>query len=144
MPITAENVRAISAWEQAEGTKASFNPLATTQGGFAGETKFNSVGVKNYATYQDGIDANVHGITNGRYPNILDALRAGQQRDGGRAGDREFAVGHARRRAPRARVSGQVARAPTSAQHRLALGDRLAQDLRRPAAPRRCGRRPGR
>jgi hypothetical protein len=77
MPITAENVRAISAWEQAEGTKASFNPLATTQGGFAGETRFNSVGVKNYATYQDGIDANVHALTNGRYTNILDALRAG-------------------------------------------------------------------
>jgi len=77
MPITAENVRAISAWEQAEGTKASFNPLATTQGGFAGETRFNSVGVKNYATYQDGIDANAHALMNGRYQNVLDALRAG-------------------------------------------------------------------
>jgi len=77
MPITSENVRAISAWEQAEGTKASFNPLATTQGGFAGETRFNSVGVKNYATYQDGINANAHALMNGRYTNILDALRAG-------------------------------------------------------------------
>ncbi len=77
MPITSENIRAISAWEQAEGTKASFNPLATTQSGFAGETKFNSVGVKNYATYQDGIDANAHALLNGRYTNILDALRAG-------------------------------------------------------------------
>ena len=77
MPITSENVRAISAWEQAEGTKASFNPLATTQGGFNGETRFNSVGVKNYATYQDGINANAHALTNGRYQNILDALRAG-------------------------------------------------------------------
>jgi hypothetical protein len=77
MPITSENVRAIAAWEQAEGTKASFNPLATTQGGFAGETRFNSVGVKNYATYQDGIDANAHAIMNGRYTNVLDALRAG-------------------------------------------------------------------
>ena len=48
-------------------TSASFNPLATTQSGFAGETRFNSVGVKNYATYQDGIDANVHALTNGRY-----------------------------------------------------------------------------
>src|SRR5260221_1829828 len=76
MPITSENVRAISAWEQAEGTKASFNPLATTQGGFAGETRFNSVGVKNYASYQDGINANAHAITNGRYTNILDACRA--------------------------------------------------------------------
>ncbi len=77
MPITSENVRAVSAWEQAEGTKASFNPLATTQSGFTGETRFNSVGVKNYATYQDGIDANVHALTNGRYANILAALRAG-------------------------------------------------------------------
>jgi hypothetical protein len=77
MPITSENVKAVSAWEQAEGTKASFNPLATTQSGFSGETRFNSVGVKNYATYQDGIDANVHALTNGRYANILSALQAG-------------------------------------------------------------------
>jgi hypothetical protein len=77
MPITSENVRAVSAWEQAEGTSASFNPLATTQSGFSGETRFNSVGVKNYATYQDGIDANAHALLNGRYTNILDALRAG-------------------------------------------------------------------
>ena len=81
LPITAENVRAISAWEQAEGTKASFNPLATTQSGFAGETRFNSVGVKNYMTYQDGIDANAHAILNGRYTNSLDALRAGNSAD---------------------------------------------------------------
>lgn len=77
MPITSENVRAISAWEQAEGTRAHFNPLATTQGGFAGETRFNRVGVKNYAEYQDGIKANAHALMNGRYPNILAALRAG-------------------------------------------------------------------
>ena len=77
MPITSENVKAITAWEQAEGTKASFNPLATTQGGFTGETQFNSVGVKNYAAYVDGIDANVHALTNGRYTNILSALQAG-------------------------------------------------------------------
>ena len=77
MPITSENVKAITAWEQAEGTAAHFNPLATTQSGFNGETRFNSVGVKNYATYQDGIDANADALTNGRYGNILAALRAG-------------------------------------------------------------------
>jgi hypothetical protein len=77
MPITSENVRAISAWEQAEGTAAHFNPLATCQGGYAGETNFNSVGVKNYASYEDGLNANAHGIQNGRYGNILAALRAG-------------------------------------------------------------------
>ena len=77
MPVTSENVRAVTAWEQAEGTRAQFNPLATTQAGFAGETRFNSVGVKNYESYADGIDANVKAITNGLYGNILAALRAG-------------------------------------------------------------------
>lgn len=76
-PITSENVRAIKAWEQAEGTAAQFNPLATTQGGFAGETSFNSVGVKNYLNYQDGLNANVKAITNGLYSNILAAFDAG-------------------------------------------------------------------
>jgi hypothetical protein len=81
MPTTAENVRAITAWEQAEGTAAHFNPLATTQSGFAGETRFNSVGVKNYATYEDGLSANVKAITNGLYGNILAALQAGNSAD---------------------------------------------------------------
>jgi hypothetical protein len=80
-PITSANVQAITAWEQAEGTKAAYNPLATTQSGFAGETRFNSVGVKNYAAYQDGIDANAHALMNGRYQNILDALHAGNSAD---------------------------------------------------------------
>jgi len=76
-PITASNVQAIAAWETAEGTKAAYNPLATTQGGYAGETTFNSVGVKNYASYQDGLDANVQVINNGLYANILAALHQG-------------------------------------------------------------------
>jgi hypothetical protein len=77
MPVTAENVRAMTAWQQAEGTAAHFNPLATTQAGFAGETRFNSVGVKNYVSYADGLAANIKAITNGRYGNILSALQAG-------------------------------------------------------------------
>lgn len=80
MPITSENVRAIQAWELAEGTKAHFNPLATTQG-HANSTRFNSVGVKNYATYQDGLDSNVKALTNGYYANILAALRQGTSAD---------------------------------------------------------------
>jgi hypothetical protein len=77
MPVTSENMRLMVAWQKAEGTKARFNPLATTQGGFAGSTKFNSVGVKNFATYQDGIDANAKVIRNGLYENVLAALRKG-------------------------------------------------------------------
>jgi hypothetical protein len=80
MPVTSENVRAIVAWEKAEGTKAQFNPLATTRS-MPGATNFNSVGVKNFGSYQDGIDANAAALMNGRYPNILAALRRGDSAD---------------------------------------------------------------
>ncbi|MDQ1520893.1 MAG: hypothetical protein QOI55_1966 [Actinomycetota bacterium] len=76
MPVTSENVKLMVAWQQAEGTKAQFNPLATTQN-MPGATRFNSVGVKNYANYDDGITANIEAITNGRYENVLAALRRG-------------------------------------------------------------------
>lgn len=76
MPVTSENVRAMSAWAQAEGTSASFNPLATTQGA-SGASNFNSVGVKNYVSYEQGLEATVKTLTNGRYEPILTALRAG-------------------------------------------------------------------
>ena len=76
-PVSPSNVQAITAWEQAEGTKAAYNPLATTQGGFAGETTFNGDGVKNYASYADGLAANVKVINNGLYGNILAALHDG-------------------------------------------------------------------
>ena len=46
-------------------------------GGFSGETRFNSVGVKNYASYEDGLNANVKALTNGLYSNILAALTQG-------------------------------------------------------------------
>lgn len=91
MPRTGENMRAMLAWQQAEGTRARFNPLATTQGGFEGATRFNSVGVKNYATYEDGLAANVEAITNGRYGEILAALRRG---------DSAMAVAEAIKRSP--------------------------------------------
>ena len=75
-PQTAENVRAIVAWAQAEGTAASFNPLATTENA-PGATSFNRVGVKNYPTYAEGVQATVATLTNGRYANILAALADG-------------------------------------------------------------------
>ena len=81
MPITGENIRVMKAWQQAEGTAAQFNPLATTQSGFSGETRFNSVGVKNYTSYEDGLAANVKAITNGLYGNILNALQGGNSAD---------------------------------------------------------------
>lgn len=76
LPATAENVRAMVAWQQAEGTKAQFNPFATTQG-WNGASNFNSVGVKNYESYADGIAATVKTMKNGFYDGVLDALRTG-------------------------------------------------------------------
>jgi hypothetical protein len=76
MPQTAENMRAVVAWQQAEGTRAAFNPLATTQGS-GGATDFNPVGVKNYTNYAQGLDATVTTLRNGRYGEILAALLDG-------------------------------------------------------------------
>jgi hypothetical protein len=76
MPRTTANIRAVTAWVAAEGTKAGNNPLATTQG-MPGATSFNEVGVRNFASYSDGLAATVKTLHNGRYGNILSALAAG-------------------------------------------------------------------
>ena len=132
------------AWEQAEGTKASFNPLATTQGGFAGETRFNSVGVKNYVTLPG---------RHRRQRARADQRPLHEHPRRAPAGNSATAVAQAIKDSPwgtgggvlRVLASqGKSAAPPVAAQHGLALGDRLPQDLRRRAAPRRSGPRPGR
>lgn len=80
MPVTSENVRAVVAWARAEGTAAANNPLATTQP-MEGATRFNSAGVRNYSSYQEGLEATVRTLQNGRYDNVLAALRAGTSAD---------------------------------------------------------------
>lgn len=57
-PICADNLIAVVAWESAEGTAATYNPLATTHD-FPGATDFNTVGVKNYPSLGDGIQATI-------------------------------------------------------------------------------------
>lgn len=54
-----------------------WNPLNTTQSGYPGETDLNSVGVKNYRTYGDGIAANARVIRNGFYPRVVGAFLRG-------------------------------------------------------------------
>jgi len=54
-----ENIeRFVSAWTKVENTEARYNPLATTLD-YGRWTNFNSVGVKNYSSYQEGIEASV-------------------------------------------------------------------------------------
>lgn len=78
-PVTSENLRAVVSWEYAEssGGGGDHNPLNTTQGGYPGETDFNSVGVKNYVHRSDGLNANAKVIHNGYYTAAVALFRAG-------------------------------------------------------------------
>lgn len=73
-PITDNNMAFVYAWRQSEGGKAAFNPFNTTQNA-EGTTKYNSVGVRNYTSAEQGIAATIKTITNGRYGSIIDSLK---------------------------------------------------------------------
>jgi hypothetical protein len=84
-PITDENMKFMYAWRQAEGGKAKNNPFNTTQPK-TNSTFYNCLkkgisgcqsGVRNYMSSRDGIDATIRTLQNGRYRNILDALKKG-------------------------------------------------------------------
>jgi peptidoglycan hydrolase CwlO-like protein len=55
-PQCRSNLVLVVAWETAEFTAATWNPLATTYS-IPGATLFNSAGVKNYASLDMGLDA---------------------------------------------------------------------------------------
>jgi peptidoglycan hydrolase CwlO-like protein len=80
LPVTADNVAAVTAWEMAEGghwyNTAYYNPLNTTQD-MPGATVFNSVGVKAYTSWKQGLEATVKTMKNGYYGGIIEALRRG-------------------------------------------------------------------
>ena len=67
----------IVSWETAEFTKAAWNPLATTHW-MPGSTNFNSAGVKNYVSLDQGLRATIDTLRGGRgsygYGAILDGL----------------------------------------------------------------------
>jgi hypothetical protein len=66
----------MKAWQRAEGTPAAFNPLATTRHA-PGATDMNEVGVKNFRSYEQGLQATIDTLRNGLYGNVLAALRDG-------------------------------------------------------------------
>jgi len=80
LPVTADNLAAITAWEMAEGghwyNTAYYNPLNTTQS-MPGASIFNSVGVKAYTSWKQGLEATVITMKNGYYDGIIAALRRG-------------------------------------------------------------------
>jgi hypothetical protein len=85
-PVTKLNVSDIMSWEAAEGghwnNDAKYNPLNTTQV-MPGDSTINSVGVKAYTSWSQGINATLKTLNNGRYGLILEALRNGGTQDFG-------------------------------------------------------------
>lgn len=57
-PVSKRNLWALVSWMQAEGGDARWNPLNTTQE-MPGATDYNWVGVKNYASFAQGVEATV-------------------------------------------------------------------------------------
>lgn len=77
---TKGNITAIMAWVRAEGghwhNSASYNPLNTTQK-MSGARSMNSVGVKAYNSWEQGLQATVITLRNGYYGSILSGLKSG-------------------------------------------------------------------
>jgi hypothetical protein len=75
---TKSNMLFMYAWRQAEGGNAKNNPFNTTQK-MEGATNYNKIGVKNYRTSEDGIEATCKTLINGRskygYDKIIDGLK---------------------------------------------------------------------
>lgn len=80
-PVTPDNLRLLTAWQHAEGGTATNNPFNTTQSS-PGATNYNSVGVKNYGSPDQGLAATVATLQNGRYDPVLSALRSGNNAAG--------------------------------------------------------------
>jgi hypothetical protein len=76
-PITRNNLVVMVAWEAAEGTLATWNPLATTYA-MPDATIFNSVGVRNYVSKEQGIQASLNTlqVTNHGYGEIVSGLKS--------------------------------------------------------------------
>jgi len=82
-PVTDANVAALTTWARFEGghwkNSASFNPLNTTLD-LGGNKSINSVGVKKYGSWEEGLTATVKTLLGNRssergYAAIVDALK---------------------------------------------------------------------
>jgi murein DD-endopeptidase MepM/ murein hydrolase activator NlpD len=73
-PITEENMKFMYAWRQAEGKGGMYNPFNTSWD-LPGSTNFNSHGVKNYKSLEDGMVATVKTLKHPRYSCIVNGLK---------------------------------------------------------------------
>lgn len=65
----------IKNWAHWEGSSAQNNPM-DTELPMVGSTDYNSVGVKNYPTLEDGINATIDTIRNGSYPFLESCMKS--------------------------------------------------------------------
>jgi hypothetical protein len=79
-PETPQNVEALTAWQRAEGgnwqNDARFNPFNTTLSE-PGAASINSVGVKAYTSWQQGLTATIATLSGSAYAGIRSALSNG-------------------------------------------------------------------
>lgn len=78
---TKQNMRFLSTWQRWEGghtnNDARYNWLNTTSDSPGALGEINSVGVKRFDSFQNGIAATVKTLNNGYYDDILKGLRSG-------------------------------------------------------------------
>jgi hypothetical protein len=88
-PVSSDSIDALKTWARFEGghykNSAAYNPLNTTYS-MPGAKGMNSVGVKAYSSWDDGIKATVESLTGKRadergYTAIVEALRKGADKD---------------------------------------------------------------
>lgn len=83
-PVNANNLALIADWISGEGTKAKYNPLATSMpmkgavnAGVSEGFTDNTAGVKNYTSLQQGVDATVSTLKGSNMSSIVKVLQAG-------------------------------------------------------------------
>lgn len=80
-PVTPDNLKLLDTWQRWEGghTKngARFNWLNTTHGGQGAVKSINSVGVKAFDSFDNGVNALASTLLNGRYNDIVKGLQSG-------------------------------------------------------------------
>lgn len=80
-PVTHANVQAMVGWQNAEGgnwhNDARYNPLNTTQNAPGAGNTGSQGNIKVYKNWQQGLDATVQTLENGRYGGIIHALKTG-------------------------------------------------------------------
>lgn len=92
-PATPGNVGLITALERLEsgGGGGLYNPLNSVQGA-PGASNLNSVGVKNYTSYQQGLQASIATFTQTQWGDFLRGLKADNQQAAQDGLNREYAT----------------------------------------------------